>query len=74
MFVFTTGFGTDTITDFSGQDFIDISAFIGLTFGDLTIVNNGADAEITAAEAGFGTIIVENVPALNLGEDDFLFG
>ena len=73
-FIFTAGFGTDTIADFQGNDLIDLSDFIGLTIDDLDIVNNGADSEITSDVAGFGTIIVLNTPAVNLDDTDFTFG
>ena len=68
-FVFASGHGSDTITDFSGiaGDSIDLTAFTGITgFADLTTMQNGSDTVIDlAGEAGGGTITLQDV---DLGE------
>jgi Ca2+-binding RTX toxin-like protein len=74
MFIFGTGFGADTITDFDdvggGQDLIDLTAF-NLAMNQITITQVGADAVISAAAFAGATITVENITATNLTAEDF---
>ena len=56
-FVFSGDFGQDVITDFSGGDIIDLTAFSGITHLDqLTFVNSGGNTVVTVP--GGGSIIV----------------
>ena len=68
-FVFASGHGSDTITDFSGVagDSIDLTAFTGITgFTDLTKTQDGNDLVIDlTGETGGGTITLQDV---DLGE------
>lgn len=77
-FVFASGHGNDTITDFATDtDHIDLSAFTGITqFSDLSglITDSGNDAVIDlTGETGGGYIRLENVSSANLDADDFVF-
>lgn len=70
-FVFATGWGVDTITDFTqGVDIIDFSGTT-LQFEDLTITQVGADTEV--ADGNGNTVTLQNVTAVNLTENDFTF-
>ena len=72
------GDGVDTMTDFEdGLDIIDLSA-TGLTFADLTITD-AADGvhiayETDAGGAVIGELILTDVTASSLSEEDFQFG
>ena len=72
-FVFASGHGNDTITDFTdGEDTIDLSAFTGINgFGDLTVVQNGNDTVITVP--GGGTITLQGFTSTDLDATDFTF-
>ena len=71
VFVFTTGFGADTIKRFDkGKDVIDLSG-TDLTFANLKIERAHGDTIITTSE---GTITIDKVSGgKTVGEDDFLF-
>ena len=70
VFIFGRGDGRDTITDFSqGQDKIRIEDGAE-SFGDLTIVQAGADVRITFANV---RITVEDDLAENFEANDFIF-
>jgi Ca2+-binding RTX toxin-like protein len=71
VFVFTSGFGADTIKRFDkGKDVIDLSG-TDLTFADLKIERAHGDTIITTSE---GTITIDKVSGgKTVGEDDFLF-
>ncbi|MEM7243589.1 MAG: calcium-binding protein [Pseudomonadota bacterium] len=76
-FVFNDGDGFDTIKDFElGLDQIDLAS-LGITFADLTISENNGDAVVSYSEDGTGTvdgqITIEDVAAIDLQEDYFLF-
>ena len=72
-FVFASGHGDDTITDFTdGEDTIDLSAFTGITgFDDLTVTQNGNNTVITIP--GGGTITLQNFTQSDLDATDFVF-
>jgi Ca2+-binding RTX toxin-like protein len=76
IFVFGTGFGQDTITDFaSGAGAGDVMEFFGL-FADFAAVQAasaqvGSDVQITLDAAT--RILLQNVTLANLNQDDFLF-
>ena len=72
-FVFASGHGNDTITDFTdGEDTIDLSAFKAITgFDDLTVAQNGADTVITVP--GGGTITLQGFASADLDAADFTF-
>ncbi len=72
-FVFASGHGNDTITDFTdGEDTIDLSAFTGITgFDDLTVTQNGNNTVITIP--GGGTITLQNFTQSDLDASDFVF-
>lgn len=78
-FVFASGHGNDTITDFNfyeGEgDLIDLSAFSGITgFADLTITQEGDDTKIDlTGETGGGTIVLEDFDSTDLVAEDFIF-
>jgi Ca2+-binding RTX toxin-like protein len=71
VFLFTSGFGSDTIKRFDkGKDVIDLSG-TDLTFADLKIERAHGDTIITTSE---GTITIDKVSGgKTVGEDDFLF-
>ena len=72
-FVFASGHGDDTITDFTdGEDTIDLSAFTAITgFGDLTVEQDGDDTVITVP--GGGTITLQGFTSADLDAADFTF-
>ena len=72
-FVFESGHGDDTITDFTdGEDTIDLSAFTSITgFGDLTVAQSGNDTVITIP--GGGTITLQDFTSTDLDAADFAF-
>ena len=73
LFVFQTGGGTDTITDYEdGVDQIQFRAIAGTTqFSDLAIANNGSgDAVITYSE---GTVTLNGIDQSQLDVSDFVF-
>ena len=76
-FVFASGHGADTITDFTdGDDTIDLSAFTGITaFTDLDgkITQSGDDTVIDLSAFGGGTITLEGYTSTDLSADDFAF-
>ena len=69
-FVFATGDGIDTITDFEvGVDRVRFAA-TGLAFGDLVIEQSGSAAMVTY---GTDMICFTNTDANDLSEDHFAF-
>ena len=78
-FVFASGHGNDTITDFNydeGEgDLIDLSAFTGITgFSDLTITQDGDDTKIDLTDqTGGGSIVLEDFTSTDLTADHFIF-
>jgi len=72
-FVFASGHGDDTVTDFTdGEDMIDLSAFTGISgFSDLTVTQNGSNTVITVP--GGGTITLQNFTSTDLDATDFVF-
>ncbi len=68
---FQSGWGTDTVTDFTrGTDTIDLSS-TGLQFTDLTITQVASDAVV--ADGHGNTITLQNVTANDLAPSDFVF-
>jgi Ca2+-binding RTX toxin-like protein len=78
LFVFTPGWGADSITDFADagptQDVIDLRALgLGVFANVPAPVQVGADTVLTFTGANAGnTITLVNFTAANLGADDFL--
>ena len=74
-FVFASGNGHDTITDFAdGEDTIDLSAFSGIGgFGDLTVTQVGSGVQIDLSAYGGGTITLQNFALSDLDASDFVF-
>ena len=73
-FVFASGHGTDTITDFrNGQDLVDISAFGLSDLDDLALASVADGVAIDLAAHGGGTILLEGFDIANLDATDFLF-
>ncbi|MDE0538735.1 MAG: calcium-binding protein [Rhodospirillales bacterium] len=72
-FVFASGHGNDTITDFTdGEDTIDLSTFTGITgFSDLTVAQDGNNTVITVP--GGGTITLQGFTSTDLDTNDFVF-
>ncbi|MBC6438086.1 MAG: calcium-binding protein, partial [Rhodobacteraceae bacterium] len=72
-FVFSSGHGNDTITDFAdGSDLIQITAS-GVGFGDLTITNEGTDTDPAAVITwDGGTITLNGVAHTALTAGDFI--
>ena len=70
-FEFARGSGRDTITDYQdGSDMFQIGT--GATsFADLTITQNGDDAQITFANV---RITLQDIDRAVLDEGDFMFG
>ncbi|MBC6436591.1 MAG: hypothetical protein GDA52_00315 [Rhodobacteraceae bacterium] len=69
-FVFSSGHGNDTITDFEdGVDLIQITAS-GVGFDDLAIADDGSDAIVTWDG---GSILLTGVAHTALTADDFVF-
>ena len=65
---------TVTITDFGGRDsfeFIDLRAFAGLSFGDMTITAMGGGTQV--ALPGGTTLVLNGVSASALAAGDFVF-
>ncbi len=75
-FVFASGDGSDTITDFeNGTDKIDLSAISSITaFTNLTITQDGDDTKIDLSAHGGGEIILEDFTSTDLDAADFDFG
>ena len=74
-FVFQSGHGNDTITDFTdGEDVIDVSA-LGITaLSGLTFSTNGDGNIVISTGDGNGTIVLEGVTDLgSLTDEDFVF-
>jgi Ca2+-binding RTX toxin-like protein len=72
-FLFDLGDGTDSITDLSLHDRIDLSG-TGLTFDDLTITETGADSyEVAYGEKGDSIAVTLGWLNLELTERDFVF-
>ncbi len=62
-FVLAAGEGTDTITDFmTGEDLIGLAG--GLSFGQLTVTAEGANAVIAAGDETLATVMNTSVDAL----------
>ena len=74
-FVFASGHGNDTITDFiDGEDMIDLSAFTDIGgFGDLTVTQVGNGVQIDLSGYGGGTITLQNFMLSDLDATDFVF-
>ena len=78
-FVFASGHGNDTITDFNYDDgegdLIDLTAFTGITgLSDMTITQDGEDTKIDlTTQTGGGTIILEDFLSTELTADHFIF-
>lgn len=71
VFVFHSGDGTDTITDFEiGIDLISIDADLAETFDDLVLSAAGTD---TVIDYGGDTITLTNVDISTLTADNFVF-
>ena len=72
-FVFASGHGSDTITDFTdGEDTIDLSAFTSVSgYGDLTVTQNGNDTVITIP--GGSSITLQDFTSTDLAAEDFVF-
>ena len=75
-FVFNSGDGNDTITDFTnGTDTIDLSAISSITaLTNLTISQEGDDTKIDLSSHGGGEIILEDFTSTDLDATDFDFG
>ena len=74
IFLMSAAFGDDRITDFEAGEGLGDRIWLrgmGLDENDLSIADTTAGAVVTAG--GFGTILLENVSANQLAEDDFLF-
>lgn len=72
VFEFATGDGQDIITDFAdGTDLISLLD-AGLTFADLSIVDN-ANGDATITYGGADTVTLEGVTAAQITADDFTF-
>ncbi len=73
-FVFASGDGSDTITDFeNGTDKIDLSAVSEVSeFNNLTITQEGDDTKIDLGE-NVGEIILEDFTSTDLDASDFEF-
>ena len=72
------GDGIDTMTDFEdGLDIIDLSA-TGLAFADLTITDSAEGVHITyemdAGDNAIGELILTDVLAADISDEDFQFG
>ena len=66
-----TGFGMDRIIDFDiASETIDLTAYVGLTFGDLTIADVGGRALISFA---FGEIVLTGIVAADVTSGIFDF-
>ncbi len=80
-FVFAPGsapsIGSDSIGDFtSGEDKIDLSAFSGVSFDDLTITSSGTvgtRVEVNDGSGGTANFFLYNVGSGDLSESDFIF-
>ena len=75
-FVFGSGHGSDTITDFTvDTDRIDLTGLTGITqFSDLTISDNSdGNAVIDLSAHGGGSITLTGVSTSALDADDFVF-
>ena len=71
VFVFASGHGADTITDFTNsQDRIDLTAFDLSGYDDLTITD-GVTVDLSAHDGG--TILPEGIDMTDLDAADFLF-
>jgi Ca2+-binding RTX toxin-like protein len=73
VFVFETGGGTDTVTDFRhGLDRLDVSGLAGVADqSDLSLVQVGAD---TVLWHGTDVLVLKGVTAADLDNGDFIFG
>ena len=72
-FVFGTGHGNDTITDFTdGTDLIDLSALGSMNFDALTISDDGNGNAVITTSAG-NTITLTGVAAADLDASNFVF-
>jgi len=71
-FVFATGYGADTVTDFEAGDIIDLTRLSGVSgFADLLtkMTEQNGDVVITI---GADILVIENATKAGLGEGDFL--
>jgi Ca2+-binding RTX toxin-like protein len=75
MFVFKTGFGADTVTDFgNGGDRIDLSDLNGVTnFSDLMQHHVKVSGDDLLIQAGSDTLTLLNTEKFDLDASDFLF-
>ena len=76
VFVYATGFGNDTVTDFHSGDRIDVSALHIADFASLQAFLNdaGGAARLTLAYGGTAeTLTLNSIAAVNLTASDFIF-
>ncbi len=76
-FVYSTGDGRDTITDFTdGEDKIDLSGTGITSFDDLTFRQDGNDAviDLGTSDNPDDVILLENFDMNNFDASDFDFG
>lgn len=73
-FVFATGFGNDTISDFdaAGGDVIEFDGAFD-NFDDVLAAASEVNGDTVIAAAGHGTIVLEGVQLATLQQDDFRF-
>ena len=73
-FIFDSGHGKDTITDFrNGKDLIDVKAFGLSGFADLSLSSDPGGVTIDLTDYGGGTVLLEGFDITNLDATDFLF-
>lgn len=75
IFVFASGHGDDTITDFTDdEDVIDLAQISGISgFGDLEVTAMDDATMIDLTAHGGGTILLENFDIADLDASDFWF-
>ncbi len=73
VFVFTPGSGRNTVIDFtSGEDMIDLTAFVFEDFDDVSIFQVGDDAHLSLFSVGGPRVIFQDLDESELSPDDFL--
>ncbi len=74
IFVFVSGHGNDTITDFTDeQDLIDLTAFGLSGFQDLSVSSDANDVTVDLSPYGGGSILLAGFDIANLDATDFIF-
>ncbi len=76
IFVFHTGYGTDTIVDFAdGQDKIELSGFTGISsYAQLAAHKTTVGADVIFDDFGNGeTLIIKGGGAMTFSDADFIF-